>query len=507
MQRERNARIGQTRWFVLFSLLLMICPALGCSGSKPAEAKAKPPVRTAIRVSCPQGQATEIFNRFAPSFQAATGISVQIKSRKLEEPVDAEADLWVIEPAEMPYWAAPEKLLPVPDDMRASGAEYAWTSILPAYRSKLLVWDKDVFAIPLADEPTFCFWRTDLFADAKNQAEFKTKYGHDLAAPATWQEVERIAQFFHGKPRPGLARPCASLPALPKDDDGLDRAFYLVAAPLVRKAIREDQMGKTSFKLLFSFHYDIETGKPLLHAAGFAAALEMLCKLQPYRATANADPVQSFADGEAVLCFASAPSIVRFQHSPAIKNRFAVARVPGSEVVFGFDDAARATPGTNDVPYLGAAGAVMVVPKSSAHGPEAFKLAAYLSNPKTSRDIATDPAWGGGVFRIEHLAAGMGWGSFDLGPGQTEELVKILRETYVHNEISNPLLRLRIPDQASHRSVVLREIRAALFSGKKPADAMKDADAAWLELDSKMPPAERLSTYRLSVNLSGGAGH
>jgi ABC-type glycerol-3-phosphate transport system substrate-binding protein len=233
----------------------------------------------------------------------------------------------------------------------------------------------------------------------------------------------------------------------------------------------------------------------------------MLCKLQPYRATGNSDPVQSFVDGESVLCFASAPNIARFQRSPTIKNRFAVARIPGSEVVFGFGDAATETPGANDVPYLGAAGSVMVVPKSSPHASEAFKLAAYLSNPKTSRNIATDPSWGGGVFRIEHLAVGMGWGSFDLAPGQTEEFVKILRETYVHNEISNPLLRLRIPDQASHRSIVLREIRAALFSGKKPADAMKDADAAWRELDSKMTPAERLSTYRLSVNLSGGAGH
>ena len=507
MQRERNARIGQTRWFVLFSLLLMICPGLGCSGSKPDNAQAKTPAKTVIKVSCSQGQAAEILKRFAPAFQAATAIAVQIKTRKPEDPADAEADLWVIEPAEMPRWAASDQLLPVPDEMRAPGAEYAWNSLLLDYRSKLLVWDKEVFAVPLADDPTFCFWRTDLLADPKNRAEFKTRFGHDLTPPTTWQDVERIAQFFHGKPRPGLERPCASLTALPKDDDGLDRAFYLVAAPFVRKAIREDHLGKTSPRSLFSFHYDVETGKPLLHTAGFAAALEMLCKLQLYRATVDADPVQSFADGEAVLCFASAPSIVRFQQSPAIKNRFTVARLPGSELVFGFDDTAPASSGINDVPYLGAAGAVMVVPKSSAHASEAFKLAAYLSNPKTSRNIATDPNWGGGVFRIDHLAVGMGWGSFDLPLGQTEELVKILHQTYVHNEISNPLLRLRIPDQASHRSVLLREIRSALFSGKKPADAMKYADAAWRELDSKMTPAERLATYRLSVNLSAGAGH
>src|SRR5207245_2663437 len=114
----------------------------------------------------------------------------------------------------------------------------------------------------------------------------------------------------------------------------------------------------------------------------------------------------------------------------------------------------------------------------------------------------TDPAWGGSAFRVEHL--GLNWGSFDLAAGQRAELIKILQETYKHTGVSNPLLRLRIPDEATHRAVVLREVRAALSAGKKPREAMEAADKAWRELDSKMPPAERLATYRLSVNLPAG---
>ena len=30
------------------------------------------------------------------------------------------------------------------------------------------------------------FYRKDLFADPKNQADFKAKYGYDLAPPTTW---------------------------------------------------------------------------------------------------------------------------------------------------------------------------------------------------------------------------------------------------------------------------------------------------------------------------------
>ncbi|HEV8059410.1 MAG TPA: hypothetical protein VGP68_06040 [Gemmataceae bacterium] len=455
-----------------------------------------------VSVSCPPGPAAEILQRFAPSFQASNGITVKIKTRAPETVPDPGTDLWVVEPALMPSMAASGKLRAVPENLTAPNGDYSWHTILPVYRSKLLIWDQESFALPLADEAMLCFYRTDLLSDPKNRTDFKAKYGRELTAPATWQDIERIAEFFQGKLRPGLDRACSSLTALPKDDDGLDRLYYLIAAPFVRQAMNEYKVTKTSPRELFSFHYDVDTGKPLLHTAGFVAALDMLCRLQPYRAGAGSDPYQSFADGEAVICFAPVPAIARFQKSATTKNRFAVARPPGSEIVYGFDQGKpAASVGINEVPYLGATGAVMVVPESSQNARDAFGLAAYLSNPKTSRDIVTDPAWGGGVFRSEHLAVGMGWGSFGLGAGQTEDLIKILRETYVHTQISNPLLRLRIPDQASHRAVVLRELRAALFSEKKPAEAMQDADKAWLRLDAKMTPAERLATYRLSVNL------
>jgi ABC-type glycerol-3-phosphate transport system substrate-binding protein len=271
----------------------------------------------------------------------------------------------------------------------------------------------------------------------------------------------------------------------------------------VRRSIKEDSNEKVSIRDLFSFHYDLVTGKPLLQTKGFVAGMEMLSQLQPFRAPAGADPASSFALGETVLCLAPIGNSVRFQRSAAVKDRFAIARPPGSDVVYGFDDANPPMAlELNQVPYLGASGTVMVVPASASNASAAFKLAAFLSNPKTSRDIVTDPSWGGSVFREEHLK--LNWGSFDLAAGQREELVKILKETYQHISVSNPLVRLRIPDQATHRAALLKEIRAVLNAEKKPKEALTDADKAWRELDSKMTPAERLATYRLSINLPPG---
>ncbi len=55
--------------------------------------------------------------------------------------------------------------------------------------------DGDVFVL---------YYRKDLFEDPDNMAEFKEKYGYDLAAPKTWQEFDDIGNFFTDKYAPDL---------------------------------------------------------------------------------------------------------------------------------------------------------------------------------------------------------------------------------------------------------------------------------------------------------------
>ena len=46
-------------------------------------------------------------------------------------------------------------------------------------------------------------YRKDWFAEPKNQADFKAKYGRDLAVPKTLAELMDIAQFFQGREEGG----------------------------------------------------------------------------------------------------------------------------------------------------------------------------------------------------------------------------------------------------------------------------------------------------------------
>ena len=72
-------------------------------------------------------------------------------------------------------------------------------TILPKLREAATYNDKLV-AVPQYWNTEMYFYRKDLFADAKNQADFKAKYGYDLAPPQTWDQLADIDEFFYRPP-------------------------------------------------------------------------------------------------------------------------------------------------------------------------------------------------------------------------------------------------------------------------------------------------------------------
>ena len=57
----------------------------------------------------------------------------------------------------------------------------------------------------LDDGDVFIFYyRKDLFGDAANMTEFKSRFGYDLTPPATWEQFSQISQFFTEKFAPDL---------------------------------------------------------------------------------------------------------------------------------------------------------------------------------------------------------------------------------------------------------------------------------------------------------------
>ena len=58
----------------------------------------------------------------------------------------------------------------------------------------------NIYALPINQDCMGLVYRRDLFADPKEKAAFKQKYGYDLAVPQTYDQLRDIAEFFT---RPG----------------------------------------------------------------------------------------------------------------------------------------------------------------------------------------------------------------------------------------------------------------------------------------------------------------
>ncbi len=75
-------------------------------------------------------------------------------------------------------------------------------AFIPATVTGYSEWPKNTpnyWSLPAFGDVVGWTYRKDWFARPELQAEFKTKYGRDLAVPATYAELKDIAEFFQGR--------------------------------------------------------------------------------------------------------------------------------------------------------------------------------------------------------------------------------------------------------------------------------------------------------------------
>lgn len=73
---------------------------------------------------------------------------------------------------------------------------------LPATVYAYSTWPKgepNYYALPAMGDALGWVYRKDWFAKPELQKEYKEKYGRDLAAPTTWDELKDTAEFFQGR--------------------------------------------------------------------------------------------------------------------------------------------------------------------------------------------------------------------------------------------------------------------------------------------------------------------
>jgi multiple sugar transport system substrate-binding protein len=76
--------------------------------------------------------------------------------------------------------------------------------IAPTYRDNQMTVDGKIYGFPDDGDVFIMYYRKDVFADPQNQADFKAKFGYDLAPPTTWKQFDEIGQFLTDKFQPKM---------------------------------------------------------------------------------------------------------------------------------------------------------------------------------------------------------------------------------------------------------------------------------------------------------------
>jgi ABC-type glycerol-3-phosphate transport system substrate-binding protein len=497
----------QRKSAALFTMAVLLA---GCHAVLP-EPELPPHRGVNLRLACPPGlgQLVQTQSRIWQSRQQATVRAEEYDPVKGPSAV-ADADVWLVPPADLPRWAAAGQVVALPRSFTAPRQPFEWRTLLPAYREQLLTWNGSAWAVPLVGEAPVCVYRADVY-DRPAVAEQYRQFQQDvkkaatvlpLRAPATWQEFAVQAEFFSRHHPSGKSGP--SLPPLPADEAALDRLFYTVAAPHARRAVPQDEpRGPDHVALVFAFHYDLQTGKPRIAGPGFVAALDLLQRLQSCRPEGpSARPAEAFLTGQAILGVVEASWLVEFQKKPALRDRFGVCQVPGADHYFTLgDERVVLKDRSNRVPYLGGRGWLACVPSTSRQQEAALDLLADLAGPDRCAQAALEPGQGGPVRTTGLLRES--WSAYDLDGPRSAALREAMNRTLLGHGIKNPVVCLRTPDQAAHRAALVAEVRQALLERKPAQQALAGAARKWEELDAKKGKKAHLAEYRLSLGLLG----
>lgn len=449
-----------------------------------------------LRIGWPKEGDPALFRDFLSRWAAEHKTTLEMVGYDSREelPQLPEVDLCVLDPAALPRWAAAGQLQPLQADRARAFRE---TDYLDAYR-QLLTWDGKRYALPLRGELFLAVYRTDLF-HAQGQA-FQAKFGRPLKPPHTWEEWEQVAAFFH-EVSGSCEQRLHALPPLPADDLELEREFYAMAASAVRRGSPD---AKASTLARYSFQFNVETGEPWIDTPGFVHALQLLQRLQRYRAARPAsDTLAAFRDGQAVLCLAPlSPWVARFQAagSPA-RDRFGFAAVPGSRVAFDPETGQLAALGeVNRVPYLGADGWVGVIPKTASRPEAAAALLAWVNEPRIAREVATSPGCSGPFLKEHRQTSILKWDELTLGP-HVNELVAALSTSVENPHAANPTFRLRMPDEQQFRQALAARLRPAIVDNVDALSVLKAVAEDWRALLRKKGAANHRADYRRSLGL------
>lgn len=370
---------------------------------------------------------------------------------------------------------------------------FAFADILEAFRGQVARSGDQLVALPWGGSGLALVYRRDAFERPENLAAAK-EAGLELAPPRTYEQLDALARFFHGRDWDGDGQPEAGIAvALGEDPEGVaDAAFLARAAALGQHPDH------------FAFLFDDETMEPMVDRPPFVEALAGLkaCKGAGPEDAGRFDAEHAraaFRQGRVALLIDLAEMVPRAL-DPKEPAPTAVAPLPGSPRVF---DPYRMTWQDIDPPnrpsYLPRGGGWLAAISAGAQGRSrdaALDFLRYFAGPETTGRMLGDRDFPVLPTRASHLAAGLP--ALRNGPGlDVRTWHRTIAETLTAPRV---IPGLRIPEADGYLADLSRARIAAIDGGVAPEDALQQAAEAWQQRTRRLGVDRQKWHYRRSLN-------
>jgi len=371
--------------------------------------------------------------------------------------------------------------------------ELKWDDILPVYRERISSWGGRIYAIPLDGDNHIFYYRRDALENPDYQREFKDKYGYELGAPRTWDQVRDLAEFFNGW-----------------DWDGDGRKEYGVVEAM-RKG---DQAYWTFFSRAAAYtsipgqpgglFFDPDTMEPLINDPGHVKALEDWLEVKKFGVPGivNMDSGEIrgvYTVGEAFSAIDWGDIGVMADTSPesTVKGKVGYSILPGATRVWDYKKKKWVEfPKVNHAPYLAFGGWLGAIDAKSDHVEAAYDFISFLGNPENSYISVTTPETGFNPCRKAHFEKLAGW--YGYGFVHPEDYLRAIEATIAHPNVQPDL---RIPGAARYFEALDAQLSIALAGGKAPQQALDDAAKEWERITEDLGRTAQLNCYRASLGL------
>lgn len=187
-------------------------PASGAATEAPAAATEAPataanaPAVKELNILWAQWAPADYLQQIGNMYEKETGIKVNV----IQEPWGSFGDRFNVEMAAggdawdmvvgdsqwIGQGATAGYYVDLTDFMKSNGIDKTVTPATLQYYGEYPAGSSKYWAYPTEGDADGWAYRKDLFEDPANMADFKAKYGYDLAVPTTWAQLMDIAKFF-----------------------------------------------------------------------------------------------------------------------------------------------------------------------------------------------------------------------------------------------------------------------------------------------------------------------